>query len=95
MMAREITDAYIYVPTMKIDRKRMTFDEVKAFCQENNLGIWSGTQVVSALDFKFEPKWVRIMEYCFDTGNGYYTEPDIILVPFGTTVEYGMFQFPK
>ena len=31
----------------------------------------------------------------YDIGGGYYTEPEVTIVPKGTKVEYGMFVLPK
>jgi hypothetical protein len=90
----KITTAWVYVPTKNIRSKQMTFDEVRAFCKENGLGVWENGKFIEMDDYTLGPVEKPIMTYCFCTGS-YETSPSITLVPRGTTVEFGMFKFPE
>jgi len=90
----EITHAWIYAPTLNLHSKQMKFDDVAPFCKEHGLGVWDNGKVVDIKDYPLEPVRESIMTYGFYTGS-YLTEPSITLVPFGTTVDFGRFVFPK
>lgn len=93
-MAREIKTAWVDVPSMRIRSKEMTFDEVRAFCKEHNLGVWKNKTVVPIEEYKLGPVLYTGRTYCFD-GPCFLTSPSIDLVPFGTKVEYGRYVFPN
>lgn len=96
-MAREITTAWVYAPTKDSVEKQMKFDEVRSFCKENGLGIWDKTKqkVIPADEYDLKPVREALRTYGFYGPGSYLTSPSVTLVPFGTTVEYGMFVFPK
>ena len=92
----EVTKAWVRIPTMRVENKQMTSEEVKEICSQNNLGIWNGERlgVVSASDFEVTPVTKTIYTYGMPSGS-YETSPSITLVPIGTTVSYGMFKYPN
>ena len=96
-MAREITTAWVYAPTKDSVSMETKFDEVRSFCKENNLGIWDSQNkvVIPAEDYDLKPVRRVLRTYGFYGPGSYMTSPEITLVPFGTTAEYGMFVFPK
>ena len=93
----EITTAWVYVPTMNIRQQEMSFDEVRMFCKEHGLGVWNriSEEVVPADEYPLKPAIRSIQTYGFFGPGTYETSPTVTLVPFGTTVDYGMFVFPK
>ena len=93
----KITTALVYVPSMKINSKEMTFDEVREFCKDNGLGVWDRVSetVIHAEEYPLKPAIRSIQTYGFFGPGTYETSPTVTLVPFGTTVDYGMFVFPK
>lgn len=94
-MAKEITTAWVYAPTKRITSKQMAFEEVRSFCKEHHLGIWNGSMVVPAEEYDLKPVMESLRTYCFYGPGSYLTSPSVTLVPFGTTVDYGRFVFPK
>ena len=93
----EITTAWVYVPTMRITSKQMKFDEVREFCKEHDLGIWDNlkSEAIPADEYDLKPVRKSLQTYCFYGPGSYMSSPTVTLVPFGTTVDYGRFVFPK
>ena len=93
----EITTAWVYVPTMNIRSKQMKFEEVRNFCKEHDLGVWDSltSRVIPIDEYDLKPVRKSLQTYGFFGPGSYLTSPSITLVPFGTTVEFGMFVFPK
>ena len=91
----KITTAFVSAPTLGLRSKEMTFDEVKEFAEKHGFGVYTWREKVEPVDDYLRPAQRPIMEYGFFTWRTYETSPSIDLVPFGTTVQYGMHVFPK
>lgn len=87
--------AWVGVPSMKLKTKEMTFEDVKAFARKHNLGVFNRrTLKVDEVDGYLKPATITIRTYGFYNGS-YVGNPEFDLVPYGTTVEFGMYVFPK
>lgn len=92
----KITTAFVSAPTLGLRSKEMTFAEAKEFAEKHGFGVYNRWHdKVEPVDDYLRPVQRPIMEYGFFTGRTYKTSPSIDLVPFGTTVQYGMYEFPK
>ncbi|MSS16805.1 hypothetical protein [Sodaliphilus pleomorphus] len=90
-----IETAWVGVPSMRLKTKEMRFEDVKSFAKMHKLGVYNSlTGKVDEVDGYLKPATRAIRTYGFYTGS-YVDSPEFDLVPFGTTVEFGMYVFPK
>lgn len=90
----KVTRAWVYIPIMGISSRNMKVEDIVSLCQKHKYGIWDGDKVVDASEFQFERKKHYLTTYgLFESP--YFTDPSVTIVPFGTTLEYGRFIYPK
>ena len=76
----------ITVPTMNINNKLIEYDDLIAFCNEHNLGVWDWNKMtfIPIEEFEYKPSWHSVGSYGLSTNHGFQTAPEITLVAQGT-----------
>ena len=89
--------AWVYIPTLHISSKEMDEVDIRQLCEKHNMGVWDQKkeEVVDIKDYPLKKERRNITTYGFVKPMSYQVNPSVTLVPVGTTVSYGMFQFPK
>ena len=88
-----VTRAWVWIVGESSQYKEMKIEDLKSLCKSRDLVICNNGKMFDADEYAFEPDVNYIRRYSFVVGS-YETQPSVVLVPRGTTIEFGRYVFP-
>jgi len=87
-----VTRAWVWIVGESSQYKEMKLEDIKSLCKRRDLVICKNSIMFDVDEYTFTSETEHIKEYGFVVGH-YETSPHINLVPRGTTIENGRYNF--